>query len=232
MKSYLPPSAPNWNDMPPARRPPAPKRLPSVTKMMFFITMSATLMSAPAILPRGRKNMLATECSRPMPTNIGMQDQIPKILPGRSAAETARKMAMETSQLHSVARIRTCPAGIEHFLRAVAATRSAAPPLSRPALLISLAIVRQPQRLPKPERANERSAIGRLILPSYHAAVTSAKLPVISWPAAWRMKMSPIGKMSPTTHRCRSGPRPGIAPATTRENMPPMATYMPPMKAW
>merc|ERR1711934_687853 len=116
--AHLLPSAPNWNDMPPASRPPAPRRLPRVTQMIFFITICETVMSATALLPRGRKNMLATECSSPTVTNIGMHDQIPKILLVRSDEADARKMAIETSQLQSVARIRICPAGIEHFLRA------------------------------------------------------------------------------------------------------------------
>mmetsp|Transcript_14498 Transcript_14498/g.38302 ORF Transcript_14498/g.38302 Transcript_14498/m.38302 type:complete len:221 (-) Transcript_14498:154-816(-) len=200
--------------------------------MRFFVMICATVTSAPASLPKGRKKMLATECSRPIVTNIGMHDQMPRILPGTSAAEEARKMASETSQLHSTALIRLGSAAPAHFFVASAAATVAVPPLRSPASLIRWATVRQPAVLPSAATPKARNICSTLILPSSHAAVHSMKLPVISCPAACRMKMRPIGKMRPITRRCRSGPAFGSMPATVSAKTPPIATYMPPMNAW
>mmetsp|Transcript_866 Transcript_866/g.1908 ORF Transcript_866/g.1908 Transcript_866/m.1908 type:complete len:241 (+) Transcript_866:335-1057(+) len=176
--------------------------------------------------------MLATECSKPMQTNIGMQDQMPRILPGMSAEAVARKIARDTSQLHKTALMNVGSSALEHFFTAVALIRSAMPPFNRPASFTSNDIVVQPSVFPNPATANARRSSRVVILPSYHAAVQIAKLPVISCPAAIRMKISPMGKISPMTKRCKSGPMPGRAPATTRENTPPIATNIPPMKDW
>ena len=82
----------------PTKRP-APRALPADTMAMFW-QMSETEMFAPERYPMGRKNMLATECSRPKATKVQMGNQRARILPGFFFCGGGLvDMAVATSQL-------------------------------------------------------------------------------------------------------------------------------------
>merc|ERR1719382_768058 len=103
-----------------------------VTGIRFCVRTLHRLIGAPANMPAGRRNMFATECSKPMATNMEIGNQMPTILPARSFAEVARKTAMQTSQLHMMALTTVCQNDALHFVTTVLAASLAVPMVSKP----------------------------------------------------------------------------------------------------
>merc|ERR1712061_459216 len=119
------PSFPTANENPPPMTRAPAIALPIVTGIMFFTKTSHTLLGAPARSPAGKRNMLATECSKPMATNIEIGSRLPAILLDKSLAEVARNTAMQTNQLHMMALTNVGPNAPVHFFTAVATASSA-----------------------------------------------------------------------------------------------------------
>ena len=60
--------------------------------------------SGDAIMLRGKKNMLATECSRPTATKAEMGKMMARIFPATSRAAMASHTARQTRMLHKIPR--------------------------------------------------------------------------------------------------------------------------------
>lgn len=71
---------------------------------------------APERMPAGKRNMLVTECSKPMATNMEMGNQAPIIFPPSPLAMVHSHMAMQTNQLHIMPLTKVGPNSAEHFL--------------------------------------------------------------------------------------------------------------------
>ena len=70
----------------------------------------------PARRPAGRMNMLVTECSKPMATNMEIGNQAPIIFPPRPLAMVHSHTAVQISQLHITPLTNVGPKSEEHFL--------------------------------------------------------------------------------------------------------------------
>merc|ERR1712113_305342 len=116
--------------------------------MKFLIIAVKNEILAPPSMPSGRRNMLATECSRPMATKVEMGNQMPPILPVRSLAAPASQTAMQTNQLHIIAFATVGPKVLLHFLTAVATARSLTPYDRMPVYLAAKAKRPHPITLP------------------------------------------------------------------------------------
>ncbi len=73
---------------------------------------------APERMPAGKRNMLVTECSKPMATNMEMGNQAPIIFPPSPLAMVHSHTAMQTNQLHIMPLTKVGPNSAEHFLDA------------------------------------------------------------------------------------------------------------------
>src|SRR3954452_16903294 len=80
-----------------------PTRLPSVTGIWFQSHQSATVTSAPNMMPAGMTNMLTTECSNPCAKKVMIGSHMAPILPIVDVDVNAMTTPMVTSQLHSMA---------------------------------------------------------------------------------------------------------------------------------
>mmetsp|Transcript_7930 Transcript_7930/g.10059 ORF Transcript_7930/g.10059 Transcript_7930/m.10059 type:complete len:217 (-) Transcript_7930:625-1275(-) len=75
-----------------------PNAFPRPTGSKFPTRNSFTDISAPQNIPRGIRNMFATECSRPNATKVVIGSHKAAIFPGEVVAVAAWKMARQTSQ--------------------------------------------------------------------------------------------------------------------------------------
>merc|ERR1711920_341972 len=84
-----------WPNLPMEYEKPAPIMMapaiafPMVTGIKFCVKTLHQPIGAPANMPAGSRNMFATECSKPMATNMEIGNQMPTILPAKSFAEVA-----------------------------------------------------------------------------------------------------------------------------------------------
>jgi len=109
-----------------------PIMLPRVTGIRFLVNISATVISAPRIIPNGIMNILAIEWSIPMAAKAEMGNQIAVIFPTMVAHPEAMYTAIHTNQLHRIPRTNATSKGKEHLAVAIAAD---AGPLPRVPLL-------------------------------------------------------------------------------------------------
>ena len=90
----------------PATRSVPPTILPAVTAIMFFtIGRRETPFCTSSTAPKGKKNQLAMECSKPIATNAVIGKRIAKILPDTLRAPIASQIARQTSTLHRTQRV-------------------------------------------------------------------------------------------------------------------------------
>mmetsp|Transcript_79020 Transcript_79020/g.201118 ORF Transcript_79020/g.201118 Transcript_79020/m.201118 type:complete len:212 (-) Transcript_79020:408-1043(-) len=168
--------------------------LPKMAGIQFLTIIWLTVTGAPANMPAGSKNMLATECSILMATNAEIGNQMPTILPPRSRAASDKNTAMHTIQLHMMALTNAWPNGRLVFVSAICVASFWAPPPRRPAYLAAKAKATQPAMLPNRETIQFLYKSDIVALPSMTAIGTTAALPVKSWPPLLRMSNRLTGK--------------------------------------
>mmetsp|Transcript_50769 Transcript_50769/g.142095 ORF Transcript_50769/g.142095 Transcript_50769/m.142095 type:complete len:209 (-) Transcript_50769:512-1138(-) len=200
--------------------------LPIETGIMFFTQVSAMVIGPPARTPAGKRNMLATECSNPMATNIEIGNQIPTILPVKSEAEVARNTAMHTSQLHMIAFTKVGPNGNEHFATTVFTASVAVPPERSPVYHVMSAIKPQPMTLPTKESSQLLIRRSSDTLPSQRAMDTVAVFPVKSCPPLCNTKRRLTGNSAAKTnfwrpYTCEAAP---MLPLMANESKPAIPT--------
>ena len=114
----------------------------------------ATAAPKPAALaasPMGRKNMLATQCSKPITTNAATGRMMPSTLSAVVRAPKPIHTARQTSRLHSTPlKNSVCHAGVTLPTASdtIASPTEPPPMLCRSAKKISAAIARAPTKLP------------------------------------------------------------------------------------
>mmetsp|Transcript_8810 Transcript_8810/g.19065 ORF Transcript_8810/g.19065 Transcript_8810/m.19065 type:complete len:207 (+) Transcript_8810:452-1072(+) len=166
--------------------------LPRVTGSKFFNKNVAGETAAPFIIPRGMRNMFATECSRPRAAKAEIGNQIATILPPRSLQKEAMYTAMHTNQLHKIPRTRA--ALKESPDLAAAIPTEAPPPTSVPPAVTMAAMNSEPTKFPLKETIQDLSSCGSEALPSSTAAVTRAVLPVKSSAPVTSVIIRPNGR--------------------------------------
>mmetsp|Transcript_53105 Transcript_53105/g.126688 ORF Transcript_53105/g.126688 Transcript_53105/m.126688 type:complete len:212 (-) Transcript_53105:488-1123(-) len=170
-----------------------PTMLPTNTGSRFFKNTAFHETAPPAKMPRGSKNMFATECSKPIATKVEMGNQMPTILPAISDAEDAMKMAMQTSQLQNTALIKVSIKGMEVFFTRVVSARALVPSTTSPHLTAKAAMPTQPMKFPKEEMTMVRHSDLQVARPSKTAAGTVMALPVTNCAPLFRTNSKFIG---------------------------------------
>ena len=122
---------------------------PIVTGIRFFKRAVFSVIPEEHKRPAGNKNILATECSNPIDTNVEMQSKMLMYLPIISLACIERYTARHTSQLQRKARTRTGPSAMDVLLANVEAAKLAAPPDKTPEYLHKRAKVEQAIKFPR-----------------------------------------------------------------------------------
>lgn len=127
--SHFPsPSLPNrYEHITPTRRDQG-KAFPRVTGRRFLKRAVLTETPEEHKSPAGRRNIFATECSKPIATKVEIGKKILMYFPIISLALKDRKTARHTSQLQSIAFTINGPIAHDVFAPSVFAARSAAPP--------------------------------------------------------------------------------------------------------
>ena len=89
----------------PATHPAPPMRFPMETGRRFLNKKSLIETGAPRRIPKGIRNMFATDCSNPRAINDDIGNQIASILPGAELHPLAIYTAIDTNQLHNIPRM-------------------------------------------------------------------------------------------------------------------------------
>mmetsp|Transcript_22614 Transcript_22614/g.57527 ORF Transcript_22614/g.57527 Transcript_22614/m.57527 type:complete len:203 (+) Transcript_22614:1056-1664(+) len=178
--------------------------LPSVTGRMLFRNACDQVMLAPMAMPRGMKNMLATECSRPMVTKVAMGAHRPIILPGSVVAAAACHTAMHTSQLHRMERMKTSDSGRDTAFM-VATLTGTGLPASTPVACTAATANREPIRLPVHDQNQLCSMPPSVACFSYIDMGMTAVLPVNSSVPDRITMVRPTGKTRPPISLTRPG---------------------------
>mmetsp|Transcript_145383 Transcript_145383/g.264580 ORF Transcript_145383/g.264580 Transcript_145383/m.264580 type:complete len:225 (+) Transcript_145383:340-1014(+) len=173
-------------------------------------------------MPKGMRNILATQCSRPKATKPVMGKKTAMALAPISGVDVAIHTAMQTSQLHRIPLTSTAEKLAEHLAVAIA-TADAPTPVD--AIKANAASSNEPTRFALVTVSQFLQTLQSLTLPSSHAAVQSAKLPVTNSPPAVTVISSPIGRPNmPSKTLCKPGSValiPGTDPPTeTAKNAP------------
>lgn len=215
-----------------ATRTAPPKMLPKVTGSRLPKRNALTETdAAPACIPMGTRNMLATEWSKPMATKAEMGSSTARNLLPKPRADAASQIPRQTSQLQATPLAKAVANVIDVFAFAIPTTVATLAAESTPDTVIKYTTSSAPIKFPMKLAVQFRANPFMLARPDNTAAVTRAVFPVKSSPPAVSTMVSPNGKpTSPKSSFCSPGfavASAGTAPPTVIASAAAMAMYAP-----